>query len=115
MRLLCGFALELVLAFVRHCGRLLALAHILVIAPLLVLGLLLLLGLDVQVVRLPRHTSFTHARLRFLALLLVLCLTILLWSGTATTAAIALDLPSLGSLASFHPLPKWYARTSLWR
>ena len=24
MRLLCGFALELVLAFVRHCGRLLA-------------------------------------------------------------------------------------------
>ena len=111
MRLLCGFALELVLAFVRHCGRLLALAHSLVLAPLLVLGLLLLLGLglllllglDEQRVLLPRHTILTDARLLFLALLLVLCLTILLWSGTAATAAIALDLAKLGVLG-FFPL-----------
>ena len=44
----------------------------------LLLGLLLVR--DVQVLRLLRHTIFTDARLRFLALLLVLCLTILLWS-----------------------------------
>ena len=54
MRLLCGFALELVLAFVRHCGRLLALAHSLVLLPLH--------GLDEQLVLLPRHTILTIAR-----------------------------------------------------
>ena len=42
MRLLCGFALELVLAFVRHYGRLLALAHSLGLGLGLGLGLLLL-------------------------------------------------------------------------